>query len=278
MPNRPIIIPTKDLVWLTTPSCLHCNPRQVFRVFWARLYLRFMPKFRAPYTRHLHSDRSTRIRPQSSASPTAGSSPSATDGSISLPNCLLFWDKLNKSNYHLELSIENADLPVDDRLVNFLAKDLSSDGGQWDMAVNLLETCGLVPQPIYPRDYQHPSEVEAPRACSDSSRALFIAEGRSQRLAGIGSLERKEELMQEVYTIMSASLGVPPKPDATFTWEYYTEDGKYAKWEGTPQFYEAFTAIFVCSFIYAHGNSTPIAASRWRERCACGTSNVIVFF
>jgi bleomycin hydrolase len=34
---------------------------------------------------------------------------------------------------------------------------------------------------------------------------------------------RKEELMQEVYTIMSATLGVPPKPDATFTWEYYTE-------------------------------------------------------
>jgi bleomycin hydrolase len=52
---------------------------------------------------------------------------------------LFFWDKLNKSNYYLELSIQNADLPVDDRLVNFLAKDPISDGGQWDMAVNLLE-------------------------------------------------------------------------------------------------------------------------------------------
>ena len=42
---------------------------------------------------------------------------------------------------NLELSIENADLPVDDRLVSYLAKDLISDGGQWDMAVNLLEVC-----------------------------------------------------------------------------------------------------------------------------------------
>jgi len=69
---------------------------------------------------------------------------------------------------------------------------------------------------------------------------------------------KKEELMYKIYTIMSASLGVPPKPDAAFIWEHYTEDGKYAKWEDTLQFYKAFIAIFVCSFIYAHGNSTPI--------------------
>ena len=52
---------------------------------------------------------------------------------------LFFWDKLNKSNYYLELAIENADKPLDDRLVYHLAGDLISDGGQWDMVVNLLE-------------------------------------------------------------------------------------------------------------------------------------------
>ena len=56
---------------------------------------------------------------------------------------LFFWDKLNKSNYYLELSIENADKPLDDRLVYFLSNDLISDGGQWDMVVNVLE----VPSP-----------------------------------------------------------------------------------------------------------------------------------
>ena len=59
---------------------------------------------------------------------------------------------------------------------------------------------------------------------------------------------KKEELMQEVYTIMTATLGVPPKPDETFTWEYYTGDGKYAKWEGTPlQFYKEFTTKYSVS-------------------------------
>jgi bleomycin hydrolase len=52
---------------------------------------------------------------------------------------LFFWDKLNKSNYYLELSIENADKPLDDWLVYFLSNDLISDGGQWDMVVNILE-------------------------------------------------------------------------------------------------------------------------------------------
>lgn len=52
---------------------------------------------------------------------------------------LFFWDKLNKSNYYLELSIENADKPLNDRLVYFLSDDLISDGGQWDMVVNVLE-------------------------------------------------------------------------------------------------------------------------------------------
>jgi bleomycin hydrolase len=54
---------------------------------------------------------------------------------------------------------------------------------------------------------------------------------------------KKEELMKEVYTIMSAVLGVPPLPasnkDAKFVWEYYDKDGKAGRWEGTPkEFYE----------------------------------------
>jgi bleomycin hydrolase len=58
---------------------------------------------------------------------------------------LFFWDKLNKSNYYLELALENAELPLEDRLVSFLSDDLISDGGQWDMVVNLLEVrCFLI--------------------------------------------------------------------------------------------------------------------------------------
>ena len=62
---------------------------------------------------------------------------SATD--FSSQSYLFFFDKLNKANYYLELSLEHANLPLDDRLLNHLSDDLISDGGQWDMVVNILE-------------------------------------------------------------------------------------------------------------------------------------------
>jgi bleomycin hydrolase len=66
---------------------------------------------------------------------------------MALQSYLFFWDKLNKANYYLELSIQEASRPLEDRLINHLAGDLVSDGGQWDMVVNLLE----VTDPCYLR-------------------------------------------------------------------------------------------------------------------------------
>jgi bleomycin hydrolase len=62
---------------------------------------------------------------------------------------------------------------------------------------------------------------------------------------------KKEQLMQDIYTIMSATLGVPPRPDVPFTWEYHNEDGKYCKWEGTPiDFYRAFTTKYPVGYLF----------------------------
>ena len=51
---------------------------------------------------------------------------------------------------------------------------------------------------------------------------------------------KKEDLMKEVYTIMSATLGVPPSAEKKFEWDFYDKDGKPGHWEGTPkEFYAA---------------------------------------
>lgn len=50
---------------------------------------------------------------------------------------------------------------------------------------------------------------------------------------------RKEELMKEIYTIVTATLGLPPQPNKKFVFDYYEKDGKSGKWEGTPiEFYK----------------------------------------
>jgi bleomycin hydrolase len=168
---------------------------------------------------------------------------------------LFFYDKLNKSNYYLELSIELADRPIDDRLVNHLSSPMSliSDGGQWDMVVNLLETYGCVPQAVFPESLH--SSLSGPinsllttklrehalilRRLHSSLRAQSHILSKETIKATLRS--KKEDLMKEIYTIMSATLGVPPRSHDKFTWEYYDADGKAHSWEGTPlEFYKTF--------------------------------------
>lgn len=57
---------------------------------------------------------------------------------------LFFWDKLEKANWFLEQVIETAGEDLDSRLVQELLGAPVNDGGQWDMAANLVAKYGLV--------------------------------------------------------------------------------------------------------------------------------------
>ncbi|KZT72134.1 peptidase C1B, bleomycin hydrolase [Daedalea quercina L-15889] len=165
---------------------------------------------------------------------------------------LFFYDKLNKCNYFLELSIQHADLPIDDRIVFHTSQDLISDGGQWDMVVNVLENYGVVPQAVYPES-QH-SSASGPlntllktklREHSLILRSLHKSLHADASLSDAAILStlraKKEELLKEIYTIMTATLGVPPRATDKFAWDYYDKDGKAGRWEGTPsEFYKTF--------------------------------------
>ncbi|KAK0448272.1 peptidase C1B, bleomycin hydrolase [Desarmillaria tabescens] len=147
---------------------------------------------------------------------------------------MFFWDKLNKANYYLELSIELADRPLDDRLVSQLSENLMSDGGQFEMAVNLLENYGLVPQALYPESTHSSfsSPLNALLKTKLCEHALILRALSSDLKATLRT--EKEKLLKEIYIILTATLGVPPMPDKQFVWEYYDADGKAGRWEGTP--------------------------------------------
>ena len=66
---------------------------------------------------------------------------------------LFFWDKIERANYFIESFIKTRDQPVDGRLVQWLLDDPFSDGGQWDMLVNLVTKYGLVPKAYYPESH-----------------------------------------------------------------------------------------------------------------------------
>ena len=61
-------------------------------------------------------------------------------------NYIFFWDKLEKSNFFLNNIFETKNHKLESRLVQYLLSEPVSDGGQWNMIVNLVNKYGIVPK------------------------------------------------------------------------------------------------------------------------------------
>ena len=111
----------------------------------------------------------------------------------------------------------------------------------------------MVPQSAYPESTHSSSSGslnkllktklrEHALVLRDLSSKLHSSGQLSGQLSGgdiIAALRsKKEELLSEIYGVMSATLGVPPQPNDNFSWDYYDKDGKAGRWEGSAkQFY-----------------------------------------
>ncbi|CAG8440573.1 6150_t:CDS:2 [Scutellospora calospora] len=154
---------------------------------------------------------------------------------------LFFYDKLEKANYFLENMIELADQDVESRLVQYLISAPVNDGGQWDMVINLLEKYGVVPKSVFPESYNSSNSAKLNWIVTTKLRE-FAHQLREMYASG-KSIEMlrhiKAQMMEEIYRIISISLGEPPK---VFDWTFRDKDGKYREFlELTPKrFYKEF--------------------------------------
>ena len=107
----------------------------------------------------------------------------------------------------------------------------------------------MVPQTIYPESTHSSLSGPLNKLLKTKLREhALVLRNLASSLRGAGLSEgdiiatlrtKKEVLLGEVYSVMSATLGVPPQPKDKFVWEYYDKDGKTGRWEGTAkQFYE----------------------------------------
>lgn len=156
---------------------------------------------------------------------------------------LFFYDKLEKSNYFLQNIIETADLELDSKLVQTLLSDPVSDGGQWDMMVNLVEKYGLIPQSLFPDAYNAANSSRLDYIVVNKLReyALLLRKAKTTEGASVASLSAlKERFVQEIYNILAISLGAPPKADDIFEWVYSDASGKAHTITTTPKdFYKS---------------------------------------
>ncbi len=137
-----------------------------------------------------------------------------------------FWDKLERSNHFLEAIIETSERPVDDRTIHFLLSDPIGDGGQWNMAMNLIRKHGLVPKSAYPESYSSSNTRWMNTILRDILRTSS-SEIRSILSQG-GSIEdarkHKEERMSEIWRVLCIHLGTPPEK---FDWQWRDKDKEF---------------------------------------------------
>jgi bleomycin hydrolase len=154
-------------------------------------------------------------------------------------NYLLFWDKLEKANYFLEAILETADRPADERSVHWLLGNLLSDGGQWNMFVNLIRKYGVVPKSTMP-ETESSSNTGSMNAIlktklREGARTLrdAIAKGATRDDAR----ETKREILKVTYRILAIHLGTPP---TTIDWQWLDKDRSFHR-DGilTPQEFAA---------------------------------------
>ena len=139
---------------------------------------------------------------------------------------LMFWDKLEKANYFLENIIDTRNEPLNGRLVMWLLKDPLSDGGQWDMFVNLVKKYGVVPKTMM-SETQSSSESRPMNAILVAKLREYARELRemhNRKIAVQGMRKKKKEFMEEFYKMLCIHLGKPPQ---SFFWEWRDKDKKF---------------------------------------------------
>jgi bleomycin hydrolase len=150
-------------------------------------------------------------------------------------NYTFFWDKMERANYFLEKIIETAHLPVDDRVVAFLVSNPISDGGQWNMFVNIVKKHGVVPQAVMPE-----TQSSSNSGRMNSILVATLREGAKtlrDLLNNGASLdevrEAKNEILETTHRILCIHLGTPP---TKFFWQWNDKNGKlHRDGEITPQ-------------------------------------------
>ena len=150
-------------------------------------------------------------------------------------NYTMFCDKIERANYFLEAIIDTADRDVDDRTVAYLLTRPISDGGQWNMFVNLVRKHGLLPKPLMPETQSSSSSGRMNSILAAKLREA--AKTLRDQFAGGATREElraeKEQTLAVIYRILCIHLGTPP---GGFAWQWTDKDRNFHRDpERTPQ-------------------------------------------
>ncbi|BGP13569.1 bleomycin hydrolase [Rhodosporidiobolus nylandii] len=157
---------------------------------------------------------------------------------------LFFYDHLSKANWFLEQVMDTIDEPLDSRTVAYLFSQApAQDGGQWDLAVNLVANYGLCPQVVFPESFNSSNSATLDALLTSKLREMALRlrktlkqdlQQMKKRAAISAARELKDDMLKEIYRILTITCGTPPKPDEKFVWEFVDKNKKVQRIITTP--------------------------------------------
>jgi bleomycin hydrolase len=170
----------------------------------------------------------------------------------------MFWDKLEKANFFLENMIETREEPLYSRRLMWLLSDPLSDGGQWDMLVNLVKKYGVVPK-SFMRETKSSNNSEPMNTLLETklreyAKLIRDKHADNSHLEDLRSI--KEKCLGEFYRMLVVSLGKPP---TDFYWEWRDKDEKFHRHGRiTPkEFYSRYIGVNLDDFVCLINAPTP---------------------
>ena len=135
------------------------------------------------------------------------------------------FDKLEKFNYEMEVIIDLIDKDYDDRTLNHILNNTSTDGGQWDMFVNIIKKYGIVPKNVFPETYTSSNTKFISKLINVEIRkfASISHEIYQNEKNLINIRKNKNILFNKICTLMINAFGIPPK---NFDFEYIDKNEK----------------------------------------------------
>ena len=134
-------------------------------------------------------------------------------------NYLFFWDKLEKSNFFINSIIKTKKQKVDSRLLQHLLNEPVSDGGQWNMLVNLVNKYGIIPKTSMNETFSSSHSEELNYLLNNKLRNIAYEIRETKRI----TKKMVHKYLEDIYQMLVIFLGEPPKK---IIWEYYSIKGK----------------------------------------------------
>jgi bleomycin hydrolase len=122
-------------------------------------------------------------------------------------NYLYFWDKLERYHMNLRYFIKINNINSNEIYMLNLLKDPMSDGGQWDMAKELLIKYGVVPKEVMPDTYHSKSSHGMNKILTHQLKHDFMVLSKSKK----SEYEKLiNNMIEKIYNLLVGFLGKPP--------------------------------------------------------------------